>query len=70
MKKFFKLMFKRGENLNKKLNSKIGINDWMKLTKEERLDLDFKEKNESMRKKKALLKSIREEYIKIKNKNK
>ena len=37
----------------------------MDLTKEERLEIDLKEKNESMRKKKALLKSIRGEYIKI-----
>ena len=42
----------------------------MDLTKEERLELDSKEKKESMRKKKALLKSIRDEYIKIKNKRK
>ena len=38
----------------------------MELTKKERLELDYKEKNETMIKKKALLKSIREEYIKIK----
>ena len=45
------------------------MNDWMDLTKEERLELDFREKNESMIKKKELLKSIRDEYIKkIKNK--
>ena len=48
---------------------KMDMNNWMSLTKEERLDLDFKEKNKTMRKKKALLKSIREEYFKIKNKN-
>ena len=40
----------------------------MNLTKEERLEMDIKEKDEIMRKKKALLKSIRDEYIKIKNK--
>ena len=45
------------------------INDWMNLTKEERLEIDFNEKNKMMRKKKALLESIREEYIKIKRKN-
>ena len=44
------------------------MNNWMNLTKEERLEIDSKEKNESMRKKKALLKSIRDEYIKIKKK--
>jgi len=40
----------------------------MELTKEERLKIDSKEKNETMRKRKVLLKSIRAEYIKIKNK--
>ena len=43
------------------------MNHWMNLTKEERLELDLKEKNKVMIKKKALLKSIRDEYIKIKN---
>ena len=47
---------------------KFDINNWMNLTKEERLEIDSTEKNESMRKKKALLKSIRDEYIKIKKK--
>ena len=63
----FKYIFKRKKNVQKKRDSKIDINDWMKLTKEERLKLDNNEKNESMRKKKALLKSIREEYMKIIN---
>ena len=40
----------------------------MNLTKKERLEIDSKEKDESMRRKKALLKSIRDEYIKIKKK--
>ncbi|WP_225866597.1 hypothetical protein [Prochlorococcus sp. MIT 0801] len=44
------------------------MNNWMNLSKEERLEIDFNEKNIIMRKKKALLKSIREEYLKIKNK--
>ena len=43
------------------------MNNWMKLTKEERLEIDFNEKDKIMRRKKALLKSIREEYIKMKN---
>ena len=43
------------------------MNNWMNLTKEERLEIDSNEKNIIMRKKKALLKSIREEYIKMKN---
>ncbi len=49
---------------------KFDINYWMELSKEERLEMDYKDKDESMRKKKALLKSIRDEYIKIKNKKK
>ena len=65
----FKSIFKRkGRNLQEKIKYKFDINKWMELTKEERLDIDYKEKNESMRKKKVLLKSIRDEYIKIKNK--
>tara|TARA_Y100001968_G_scaffold217254_1_gene199973 strand:- start:1043 stop:1249 length:207 start_codon:yes stop_codon:yes gene_type:complete len=63
---FFKFIFRKKKNFQRKNNSKIGLNDWMNLTKEERQVLDIKEKNESMIKKKALLKSIREEYIKIK----
>ena len=61
----FKLIFKRKK---KKLQEKFkyDINNWMNLTKEERLEIDSKEKDESMRKKKALLKSIRDEYIKLK----
>ena len=68
---FFKSIFKRkGKNLQEKIKSKSDINKWMDLTKEERLKIDFKEKNESKRKKKILLKSIRDEYIKMKNKKK
>ena len=66
---FFKFIFKRKKkNLQKKLKYKFDINNWMELTKEERLEIDSKEKNESMKKKKALLKSIREEYLKMANK--
>ena len=62
-----KLIFKRKK---KKLQEKFkfDMNNWMNLTKEERFEIDSKEKNESMRRKKKLLKSIREEYIKIKMK--
>jgi len=63
---FFKSIFKRKKEKDQK-KSKYDINNWMNLTKEERLEMDFKEKDESMRKKKALLKSIRAEYMKIKN---
>ena len=63
----FKFIFKRKKKqLQEK--SKFDMNNWMNLTKEERLTIDFKEKNESMIKKRALLKSIRDEYNKIKKK--
>tara|TARA_B100000902_G_scaffold53876_1_gene60612 strand:- start:144 stop:350 length:207 start_codon:yes stop_codon:yes gene_type:complete len=66
---FFKSIFKRKEKItHEKIKYKFDINKWMELTKEERLKIDSKEKNETMRKKKVLLKSIRAEYIKIKNK--
>ena len=64
---FYKSIFKRKrKNLQEETKYKFDINKWMDLTKEERLDIDTKEKNESMMKKKILLKSIRDEYIKIK----
>ena len=64
---FIKFIFKRKK---KKLQEKFkfDMNNWMNLTKEERFEIDSKEKDESMRRKKKLLKSIREEYIKIKMK--
>ena len=66
---FFKSIFRRkGKKLQEDIKYKFDINNWMDLTKEERLEIDSKEKNESMRKKKALLKTIRDEYIKIKKK--
>ena len=64
-----KFIFKKKKRGNEeKLKNKFDINSWMNLTKEERLEIDLKDKNELMKKKKALLKSIREEYIKIKKK--
>tara|TARA_B100000214_G_scaffold310184_1_gene241940 strand:+ start:155 stop:364 length:210 start_codon:yes stop_codon:yes gene_type:complete len=66
----FKFIFKKKKKKpQKKSEQKFEINNWMNLTKQERLEIDFKEKNQIMIKKKALLKSIREEYIKIKKKN-
>tara|TARA_Y100001968_G_scaffold124086_1_gene113092 strand:+ start:572 stop:778 length:207 start_codon:yes stop_codon:yes gene_type:complete len=63
----FKFIFKRqAKKPQKKYSQKFDINNWMSLTKEERLEIDFKDKNEIMKKKKALLRSIREEYNKIK----
>ena len=64
----FKFIFKRKKTkIEDKLEKKIDMNSWMNLTKAERLEIDNKDKNELMKKKKKLLKSIREEYIKIKN---
>ena len=66
----FKFLFKKKKKkLQDQSNQKFDMNNWMKLTKEERLEIDFNEKNKTMRKKKALLKLIREEYLKIKKKN-
>ena len=60
---------KKKKKLQEQSEQKFDMNNWMNLTKEERLEIDFNEKNIIMRKNKALIKSIREEYIKIKNKN-
>ena len=64
---FLKFIFNRKKReIKQKLKYKFDINNWMNLSKEERLEMDIKEKDEMMRKKKALLKSIRDEYFKIK----
>ena len=64
----FKFFSKKNKKrLQEQSEQKFDMNNWMNLTKEERLEIDFNEKNTIMRKKKALLKSIREEYIKMKN---
>ena len=64
---FLKSIFKRNKKkIHQKVKYKFDINNWMELTKEERLEIDTKEKYESMRKKKALLKLIRDEYMKLK----
>jgi len=63
----FKFLFKnKKKKLQEQSDKKFDMNNWMNLTKEERLEIDFNEKNKTMRKKKALLKLIREEYLKIK----
>ena len=63
----FKFLFKKKKKKpQEQSEQKIDMNNWMNLTKEERLEIDFNEKNKTMRKKKALLKLIREEYLKIK----
>ena len=64
----FKFFSKKKKiKLQEQSEQKFDMNNWMNLTKEERLEIDFNEKNTIMRKKKALLKSIREEYIKMKD---
>ena len=64
----FKFFFKKKKRKpQEKSEQKFEINNWMNLSKEERFKIDFNEKSRIMRKKKALLKSIREEYIKMKN---
>ncbi len=63
---FKSLFIKKKKKLQEKSKQKLDMNICKKLTKEERLEMDFNEKNKIMKKKKALLKSIREEYIKIK----
>ena len=62
----FKFLFKKKKKLHEQSKEKIDMKNCMNLTKEERLEIDFNEKNKMMRKKKLLLESIREEYIKIK----
>ena len=63
----FKFLFnKKKKKLQEQSEQRFEMNNWMNLTKEERLEIDFNEKKKIMKKKKALLKSIREEYIKIK----
>jgi len=65
----FKFIFKKKKKkLQGQYEQKFDINNWMNLTKEERLEMDVIEKKKTMIKKKALLKSIREEYIRIKGK--
>jgi len=58
---------KKKKKLQEQSEQKFDMNNWMNLTKEERLEIDINEKNTIMIKKKALLKSIREEYIKMKD---
>ena len=66
-----KFIFKRQRMKNQKeIKSSSDIYEWMDLSKEERLEIDVKEKDESMKKKRKLLKSIRKEYIKLKNNKK
>ncbi len=64
---FLKFILKnKKKKTQEQSEQKLDMKNWMSLTKEERLEIDFKQKKKIMRKKKALLRSIREEYIKIK----
>ena len=66
----FKYIFKRNKKKPQEIiKYKFDINSWMDLTKSERIEIDTKEKYESVRKRKLFLKSIRDEYMKIKRKN-
>ena len=49
---FFKFIFKKKKkNLQEKSKYQFDINNWMELTKEERLEIDSQEKQKSMKKK-------------------
>ena len=64
----FKFLFKKKKKkLHEQSEKTFDMKNWMNLTKEERLEIDLKEKNKTMEKKKELLKLIRQEYRKIKN---
>ncbi len=67
---FSKFIFKKKKKkLQEGCDQKLDMNNWMNLTKEERLAIDINEKRKKMKKKKELIKSIREEYLKINKKN-
>tara|TARA_Y100001968_G_scaffold315978_1_gene343210 strand:+ start:643 stop:861 length:219 start_codon:yes stop_codon:yes gene_type:complete len=67
----FNFLFKNRKNKHPlgQSEKKFDMNYWMNLTKEERLEMDIKDKNKIKIKKQILLKSIRDEYIKLKRKN-
>tara|TARA_Y100001968_G_C19208748_1_gene643683 strand:+ start:604 stop:822 length:219 start_codon:yes stop_codon:yes gene_type:complete len=67
----FQFLFKnkKKKQPQEQSDQKFDMNSWMNLTKEERFEVDFKDKKKIMKKKKALLKSIRDEYFKIKKIN-
>ena len=61
-----RIQAKKNSQRNSKLKYKFI--DWMELTNDERREMDFIDKRETLKRKKILLKSIREEYKKLKNK--
>ena len=62
----FRFKAKRNSQRNRRLNYKFI--DWMELTNEERREIDFRDKRETLKRKAILLKSIREEYKNLKKK--
>ena len=60
--------FKAKTNARKNTKLKYKFIDWMELTNEERREIDFIDKMDTLKRKKILLKSIREEYKKLKKK--
>lgn len=64
----FKFRFKAKNNSQRNRRLKSTFIDWMELTNEERREMDFRDKRETLKRKKILLKSIREEYNKLKKK--
>ena len=56
----FKFLFKKKKKLHEQSEKTFDIKNWMNLTKEERLEIDFNDKNELMKKRNLLLKSILE----------
>ena len=47
----FKFLFKKKKKLHEQSEKTFDMRNWMNLTKEERLEIDFNEKNKMMRKK-------------------
>ena len=63
-----KLRFKAKKNSQRNSKLKNEFINWMALTNEQRIEMDFKDKRETLKRKRILLKSIREEYKKLKKK--
>ncbi len=63
-----KSIFKAKKNSQRNSKLKYKFIDWMELTNEERRKMDIIDKSETLKRKNILLKSIREEYKKLKKK--
>ncbi len=64
------ITLKKQNYRSKIINQKIKIKDWMLFDSIDRKRIDDESRVETMKRKKALLKDIRTEYLKYKNKNK